>query len=66
MLKHIIPMQLTEDNVNILMEITDIDSIQMELEQVDNIPLTVRLMYGDEGTAIAGLAIAGLAIAGVA
>lgn len=86
MFKHIIPMQLTEENAKILLEITDDDSIQMELEETtiemlvemlgiipmviedaQDIPMTVRLFYGDdESTAIAGLAIAGLAIAGVA
>lgn len=86
MLKHIIPMQLTEENAKIPLEITDDDSIQMELEETtiemlvemlgiipmviedaQDIPMTVRLFYGDDdSTAIAGLAIAGLAIAGVA
>lgn len=86
MLKHIIPMQLTEENAKILLDITDDDSIQMELEETtiemlvemlgiipmviedaQDIPMTVRLFYGDDdSTAIAGLAIAGLAIAGVA
>lgn len=86
MLKHIIPMQLTEENAKIPLDITDDDSIQMELEETtiemlvemlgiipiviedaQDIPMTVRLFYGDDdSTAIAGLAIAGLAIAGVA
>lgn len=86
MLKHIIPMQLTEENAKISLDITDDDSIQMELEETtiemlvemlgiipmviedaQDIPMTVRLFYGDDdSTAIAGLAIAGLAIAGVA
>lgn len=85
MLKHIIPMQLTEENAKIPLDITDDDSIQMELEETtiemlvemlgvipmviedaQDIPMTVRLFYGDDdSTAIAGLAIAGLAIAGV-
>ena len=83
---HIIPMQLTEDNVNIPVELTNPFSVSMELtepaaiqmdtepidivsliiEDAQNISMTVRLMYSDEGTAIAGLAIAGIAIAGVA
>lgn len=86
MLKHIIPMQLTEENAKIPLDITDDDSIRMELEETtiemlvemlgvipmviedaQDIPMTVRLFYGDDdSTAIAGLAIAGLAIAGVA
>ena len=86
MLKHIIPMQLTEENAKIPLDITNDDSIQMELEETtiemlvemlgiipmviedaQDIPMTVRLFYGDDdSTAIAGLAIAGLAIAGVA
>ena len=86
MLKHIIPMQLTEENAKIPLDITDDDSIQIELEETtigmlvemlgiipmviedaQDIPMTVRLFYGDDdSTAIAGLAIAGLAIAGVA
>lgn len=86
MLKHIIPMQLTEENAKIPLDITDDDSIQLELEETtiemfvemlgiipmviedaQDIPMTVRLFYGDDdSTAIAGLAIAGLAIAGVA
>lgn len=86
MLKHIIPMQLTEENAKIPLDITDDDSIQMELEETtiemlvemlgiipmviedaQDIPMTVRLFYGDDdSTAIAGLAIAGLAIAGIA
>lgn len=88
MLKHIIPMQLTEENAKIPLDITDDDSIRMELEETtiemlvetfgvipmviedaQDIPMTVRLFYGDDdsdSTAIAGLAIAGVAIAGVA
>ena len=62
---HIIPMQLTEDNVNILMEITDIDSIQMELEELTGIPMLVHLSYGYDPTAVAGFAIAGIAVAGL-
>lgn len=83
--RHIIPMTVSLENADILLDITDDGSIQMELEETaiemlveimevipmviedsQEIPMTVRLFYGDDdSTAIAGLAIAGLAIVGV-
>ena len=66
MLKHIIPMQLTEENAKIPLDITDDDSIQLELEELTSIPMLVHLIYGgfEPQSAIAGIAVAGIAIAG--